>query len=62
MQFSFTEQQQMFAIGAASRAELAEGALERAHSAVSPRDREEMGDAGLLGILLPKTTAAPAAR
>ena len=57
MDFALSEQQQMFRDSVASfaRKELAEGALERAHSAVFPHDvAKKMVDAGLMGILLPE--------
>jgi alkylation response protein AidB-like acyl-CoA dehydrogenase len=57
MDFALTEQQQMFrdSVNAFARKELAEGALERAHSGEFPHDvAKKMADAGLLGILLPE--------
>jgi alkylation response protein AidB-like acyl-CoA dehydrogenase len=57
MDFALTEQQQMFRDSVASfaRKELAEGALERAHTPHFPHDvAKKMADAGLLGITLPE--------
>ena len=57
MDFALAEQQQMFRDSVASfaRKELAEGALERAHSGEFPHDvAKKMAQAGLLGILLPE--------
>jgi alkylation response protein AidB-like acyl-CoA dehydrogenase len=57
MDFALTEQQQMFrdSVDAFARKELAEGALERAHSAEFPHEiAKKMAAAGLLGILLPE--------
>ena len=53
MDFGFTEQQQMFrdSVLAFARKELADGALERAHSAQFPHEvAKKMSEAGLLGI------------
>ena len=57
MDFRFTEQQQMFrdSVLAFARRELADGALERAHSAQFPHEvAKKMADAGLLGITIPE--------
>lgn len=57
MDFRFTEQQEMFrdSVLAFARKELADGALERAHSAQFPHDvAKKMSDAGLLGITIPE--------
>ena len=57
MDLALTEQQQMFrdSVATFARKELAEGALERAHSGEFPHEiARKMADAGLLGILLPE--------
>lgn len=57
MDFSLTDQQQMFrdSVAAFARKELADGALERAHSAQFPHDvAKKMAHAGLLGITIPE--------
>jgi alkylation response protein AidB-like acyl-CoA dehydrogenase len=57
MDFSLTEQQQMFrdSVAAFARRELSEGALERAHNAQFPHEvAKKMAQAGLLGITLPE--------
>lgn len=57
MDFSLDEQQRAFADSVANfaRKELADGALERAHSAVFPHDVARcMAEFGLLGITLPE--------
>ena len=57
MDFRFTEQQEMFrdSVLAFARKELADGALERAHSAQFPHEvAKKMAEAGLLGITIPE--------
>jgi alkylation response protein AidB-like acyl-CoA dehydrogenase len=57
MDFRFTEQQEMFrdSVLAFARRELADGALERAHSAQFPHEAaKKMAAAGLLGITIPE--------
>src|SRR3954470_2608108 len=57
MDFRLTEQQQMFrdSVAQFARRELADGALERAHTARFPHDvAKKMAAAGLLGITLPE--------
>ena len=57
MDFALTEQQQMFrdSVATFARKELADGALERAHSGEFPHEiARKMAEAGLLGILLPE--------
>ena len=57
MEFTLSDQQQMFAdsVAAFARKELQDGALERAHAGELSRDSlKRMADAGLLGITLPE--------
>ena len=58
MDFNWSEQQTLFrdSVTAFARRELANGALERAHSAQFPHDvAKKMADAGLLGITIPES-------
>jgi len=57
MDFNWSEQQTLFrdSVAAFARRELADGALERAHSAQFPHAvAKKMADAGLLGITIPE--------